>query len=119
MKILMSQTEPGSVDGIRTAVYAAGVKYDLSATDGERLLAAAFVAAGMAEHFAADAALSDVGNGAASDDGDEAAAGPTDSPSQSSDMNKAEMQATLTEKGIAFPVAANKAALQALLDAAE
>jgi hypothetical protein len=49
MKITMLQTVPGSVDGIRVSTYEAGIEYDLSATDGARSLAAAFVGAGMAE----------------------------------------------------------------------
>lgn len=49
MKIRMLKTEHGSVDGIRVAEYIDGNDYDLSATDGERELAAAFLAAGFAE----------------------------------------------------------------------
>lgn len=52
MKITMLKTAPGSVDGIRVATYEAGAEYDLTATDGERDLAAAFVAAGLAEKAA-------------------------------------------------------------------
>lgn len=49
MKIRMTQTTPGSVDGIRVQSYEAGQEYDLSATAGERELAAAFVNADLAE----------------------------------------------------------------------
>jgi hypothetical protein len=49
MKIRMLKTENGSVDGIRVKAYEQGVEYDLTNTQGERELAAAFVAAGMAE----------------------------------------------------------------------
>lgn len=51
MKISMLSTAPGSVDGFRVTTYAAGVDYDLGATDGERALAKAFVDAGFAEEL--------------------------------------------------------------------
>jgi hypothetical protein len=49
MKIRMTKTAPGSVDGIRVQQYEAGVEYDLSASAGERDLAVAFVGAGFAD----------------------------------------------------------------------
>lgn len=49
MIIRMLKTEFGSVDGIRVAAYQVGSEYDLSATEGERDLASALVAAGIAE----------------------------------------------------------------------
>lgn len=48
MKIQMLSTQKGSVDGIHIATYAADSIHDLSASKGERELAAAFVGAGMA-----------------------------------------------------------------------
>jgi hypothetical protein len=48
MQIRMLKTENGSVDGIKVAQYAEGTEYDLTATAGERDLAAAFVGAGLA-----------------------------------------------------------------------
>jgi hypothetical protein len=44
----MTVTTPGSTDGIRVVTYEADTEYDLTATDGERDLAAAFVGAGLA-----------------------------------------------------------------------
>jgi hypothetical protein len=44
----MIKTMPGSVDGVHISTYEAGAEYDLSATDGARSLAAAFVGAGFA-----------------------------------------------------------------------
>lgn len=49
MKIRMLKNERGSVDGIRVDEYLADTEYDLSATDGERELAQAFVGAELAE----------------------------------------------------------------------
>jgi hypothetical protein len=54
MKILMSETAPGSVDGISVATYKTGEQYDLTATAGERDLAAAFVGAGLAVEVGAE-----------------------------------------------------------------
>lgn len=48
MRIIMLQATPGSIDGIRVTVYEADTEYDLTATDGERDLAAAFVGADLA-----------------------------------------------------------------------
>jgi hypothetical protein len=48
MKIRMKTTAPGSIDGIRVTSYEADTEYDLTATTGERDLAAAFVGAGFA-----------------------------------------------------------------------
>lgn len=48
MQIRMLKTENGSIDGIRVTSYEADVEYDLTATAGERDLAAAFVGAGLA-----------------------------------------------------------------------
>jgi hypothetical protein len=48
MKIKMLSTQNGSIDGIRIASYEAGSVHDLSFSKGERELARAFVAAGMA-----------------------------------------------------------------------
>lgn len=56
MNIRMLKTENGSVDGIRTAVYEADSEHSLTATKGERDLAAAFVAAGLAEEVTGDVA---------------------------------------------------------------
>lgn len=56
MKIIMTRSAPGSVDGIRVANYEVGTEYDLTATAGERDLAAAFVGAGMAEEVGAPVA---------------------------------------------------------------
>jgi hypothetical protein len=55
MKIVMTDTAPGSVDGINTAVYESGVEYDLTVTSGSRDLAQAFVDAGLAEEVGAKA----------------------------------------------------------------
>lgn len=49
MKIRMKTTLPGSIDGIRVATYSEGVEYDLTASPGERTLAAAFIGADLAE----------------------------------------------------------------------
>jgi hypothetical protein len=54
MKIIMTQTVPGSVDGIRVSTYESDVEYDLTATEGERDLAAAFVNAGFAQEVGAE-----------------------------------------------------------------
>lgn len=51
MHIRMTNTEYGSVDGIRVASYEAGQEYDLTATAGAQALAAAFVAAGLAQEM--------------------------------------------------------------------
>lgn len=48
MKIQMTSTQSGSIDGIRVKTYPAGSEHDLSATKGSRELAQAFVDAGMA-----------------------------------------------------------------------
>lgn len=48
MKIQMLSTQKGSIDGIHIATYAADSIHDLSASKGERELAAAFIGAGMA-----------------------------------------------------------------------
>jgi hypothetical protein len=56
MKILMLSTEPGSVDGFRVSTYEAGREYDLTEPAGARELAAAFVAAGLAEQVNASPA---------------------------------------------------------------
>lgn len=48
MKILMTQTAPGSIDGIRVQQYEAGTEYDLSDSPGAMDLAQAFVGAGFA-----------------------------------------------------------------------
>lgn len=48
MRIRMLKTENGSVDGIRVKQFAEGEQYDLTATAGERDLAAAFVGADLA-----------------------------------------------------------------------
>lgn len=56
MKIKMLETQRGSVDGCRVDSYEQGAEYDLSATQGERELAAAFVGAGMAKEVGADQA---------------------------------------------------------------
>jgi hypothetical protein len=69
MKILMLSTEPGSVDGIRVALYEAGQEYDLTATVGARELAEAFVGAGRAEEVGASKAAADPG--AVTDDASE------------------------------------------------
>jgi len=53
MKIRMTQTVPGSVDGINVQSYHATHDYDLSASLGARQLATAFVNAGLAEELAA------------------------------------------------------------------
>jgi len=53
MQIRMLITAPGSVDGIRVASYVADQEYDLTATAGERDLAAAFVGSGLAEEVGA------------------------------------------------------------------
>ena len=118
MKIRMKTTAPGSVDGIRVVTYNADTEYDLTTTAGACSLAAAFVAAGMAEPVAVDPSPPHDTAGVAPDGADEEG-DPASSPWQNGDMSKAELQATLTERGITFPAAANKAALQALLDAAE
>jgi hypothetical protein len=118
MKIRMKTTAPGSVDGIRVATYNADTEYDLSATDGERSLAAVFVAAGMAERVAVDSIPPHDPMSVATDGGIEGGSS-AGSPTQNGDMSKAELQAALAAQGISFPAAANKAALQALLDAAE
>jgi len=44
----MISTQKGSIDGIHLAVYEASSIHDLSASKGERELAAAFIGAGMA-----------------------------------------------------------------------
>jgi hypothetical protein len=61
MQIRMLKTENGSVDGIRVAQYIEGEEYDLTATDGERDLARAFVDAGFAEQVGGEAGDSDSG----------------------------------------------------------
>lgn len=48
MKIKMLTSAPGSVDGIRVQQFDADFEYELSGTEGELDLAAAFVGAGMA-----------------------------------------------------------------------
>lgn len=64
MKIRMISTQNGSTDGIRVSLYEADKEYDLTATDGERDLAEAFVGAGMAEICVdAKAQLSDAPSG--------------------------------------------------------
>jgi hypothetical protein len=55
MKIIMSKTMDGSVDGIRVSTYMAGTAYDLTATEGSRELARAFVGAGWADEEGAPA----------------------------------------------------------------
>jgi hypothetical protein len=92
MKIIMSTTAPGSVDGIRVATYEAGTEYDLTATSGERELAVAFVGAGLAA---------------------ETGAAPADV-----ELSAAQLKAALTERGIEFKSNASKADLKAMLDAA-
>lgn len=52
MHIIMTSTQKGSVDGTTVAEYVEGQQYDLTATKGERELAAAFVDAGMAREVA-------------------------------------------------------------------
>lgn len=52
MKIKMTRTENGSVDGIRVTEYLRDVEYDLTGSPGERDLAAAFVNARMAVEVA-------------------------------------------------------------------
>ena len=54
MKIKMTRTEKGSIDGIIVQSYVNGMEYDLSETDGERKLAAAFVNARMAVEMPPD-----------------------------------------------------------------
>jgi hypothetical protein len=54
MKILMTASAPGSVDGIRVKQYVEGAEYDLTTTPGERDLAAAFVGAGLAVEVSDD-----------------------------------------------------------------
>lgn len=58
MKILMLSTVPGSVDGIRVASFEADQEYDLTATEGARALAAAFVGAGLANEVGQPPAVS-------------------------------------------------------------
>lgn len=53
MKILMTTTASGSIDGIRVTTYDAGTEYDLTGGIGERDLAAAFVGAGFATEVGA------------------------------------------------------------------
>lgn len=55
MRIRMLKTTPGSVDGIKISTYEAEQEYDLTATHGERQLAAAFVGAGLAVDLSAKA----------------------------------------------------------------
>lgn len=57
MKIQMTSTQSGSIDGIRVKTYPAGSEHDLSATKGSRELAQAFVDAGMAVICGAESAL--------------------------------------------------------------
>jgi hypothetical protein len=49
MKILMTKTAPGSIDGIRVTQYVEGAEYDLTGTEGERDLATSFVGSGVAQ----------------------------------------------------------------------
>lgn len=70
MKITMLQAAPGSIDGIRVATYESGTEYDLTATDGARDLAQAFVGAGLAVEVDAKPATV------------EAQEGPTDKPAK-------------------------------------
>jgi len=56
MIIRMLTGAPGSIDGFRVATYEADQEYDLTATVGARELAAAFVAAGLAEEAGAKTA---------------------------------------------------------------
>lgn len=74
MKIVMKESVPGSVDGINTAVYEARHEYDLTGSDGERDLAAAFVGAGFAEEVKAKSASPAVVTEAAAGDADAASA---------------------------------------------
>jgi hypothetical protein len=48
MKIRMTNTAPGSIDGIHVQQYEAGIEYDLSGSQGAEDLALAFVGAGFA-----------------------------------------------------------------------
>lgn len=57
MKIRMTQTAPGSVDGIRVQQYEAGSEYGLSDSPGAIDLAQAFVGAGFAVAVGGKAAL--------------------------------------------------------------
>ena len=52
----MLSSVSGSVDGIQVAIYHADQEYDLTATAGAQDLAAAFVAAGLAEECGAQQA---------------------------------------------------------------
>jgi hypothetical protein len=54
MHIRMLKTENGSVDGIRVKQFVEDEQYDLTATAGERDLAAAFVGAGLAVEVGAE-----------------------------------------------------------------
>lgn len=102
MKIKMISTEKGSVDGVKVSTYDADSEYDLGYPAGALALATAFVAAQVAvEVTSAPPSVTSVPDG----------------PLPIGEMSKAQLQAALTEKSIAFPAAANKADLAALLTA--
>lgn len=56
MKVRMTKTMPGSVDGIRVQQYEADAEYDLTASTGATELARVFVTEGWAEVVGAEPA---------------------------------------------------------------
>jgi|GEM_PF-6890419 len=59
MRIKMTRTEKGSIDGINVRTYEAGSEHDLTASHGARALAGAFVGADMAVEIVAPHIMAD------------------------------------------------------------